>query len=275
MKNKPKSTAIILAAGQGKRMGAKVAKQYLELAGKPLLYYSLRTFMASPEIDNIVLVVAEGEAEYVRKEVAERWFGGGERLTGTVNEGHAPYAGALTDTVNESGAERASKLTDIVSGGRERYHSVYQGLCAAGVQDSDYIFIHDAARPLIEGETISRVVEAVRHHPAIIVGMPVKDTVKRADNEDMVCETLPRESLWAVQTPQAFAAPLIRSAYQKLMDREKEGLPLGAIITDDAMVVETFAKTKVKLIRGTERNIKITTPEDLRVAEAMIKAAGG
>jgi 2-C-methyl-D-erythritol 4-phosphate cytidylyltransferase len=273
MSKKPKNTAIILAAGQGKRMGANVAKQYLELAGKPLLYYSLCLFMIVPEIDNVVLVVGEGEEEYVKKEIVERYFSGGG-LTRIVDRAGAADDSPLTNVVNRLVALRTDQLTDIVNGGRERYHSVYQGLCAAGAQDSDYIFIHDAARPLIDGETISRAAEAVQRHPAVVVGMPVKDTVKRADNEDMVCETLPRESLWAVQTPQVFAAPLIREAYQKLMEREQEGLPLGAIITDDAMVVETFTKTRVKLIRGSDTNIKITTPEDLAVAEALMEAGG-
>jgi 2-C-methyl-D-erythritol 4-phosphate cytidylyltransferase len=265
MSNKPKNTAIILAAGQGKRMGAATPKQYLELAGKPLLYYSLHACMSAPEIANIVLVVGAGEEEDVKKEVVERWCGGGREAGG----------GGLTDVVNISGGVQVGRLTDIVKGGRERYHSVYQGLCTAGAQDSDFIFIHDAARPFVDGDIIRRAAEAVQHSPAVVVGVPVRDTIKRADHEDMVCETLPRESLWAVQTPQAFAAPLIRAAYQTLIEREEEGLPLGAIITDDAMVVETFSTARVQLVRGSERNLKITTPEDLQVAEAMIKAASG
>ena len=256
-----KSTAIILAAGQGKRMQSVRAKQYLELNGKPVLYYSLSAFSSVSEIDNIILVISDEDRKFVVSKIIERYH--------------------------------FDKVTDIVAGGLERYHSVANGLKAPGAGDSDYIFIHDGARPLIDADIISRAVAAVKEHPAIVVGMPVKDTIKRVDEANIVCETPDRTSLWAVQTPQVFSASLIKEAYRLLDESQKNGalqpffqceavdfLSEAALaasfrkslhtITDDAMVVETFTNTKVKLIPGSYRNIKITTPEDLKAARGLL-----
>ncbi|MCL2719676.1 MAG: 2-C-methyl-D-erythritol 4-phosphate cytidylyltransferase [Lachnospiraceae bacterium] len=234
-----KSTAIILSAGQGKRMQSATAKQYSQLNGKPVLYYSLAAFSATPEIDNIIVVISESDRDFVEKEIIEK--------------------------------HQFTKVTDIINGGNERYHSVYNGLKAPGADESDFIFIHDGARPMIDTEIISRAAAAVKEHPAIVVGMPVKDTIKRVDGKNMVCETPNRETLWACQTPQVFAASLIKKAYRILGEREQELIRQGFIITDDAMLAETFTEAKVKLIPGSYRNIKITTPEDLKIAEALLK----
>ena len=232
-----KSTAIILSAGKGKRMQYDTPKQYLELNGKPILFYSLSAFSATKEIDNIIIVLSETDRDFVKNEIIDKYH--------------------------------FDKVTDIVVGGSERYHSVYNGLNSPEANDSDFIFIHDAARPLIDSEIISRAAKEVKLHPAIVVGMPVKDTIKRIDEMDMVNETPDRKTLWAVQTPQVFGADLIKEAYKKLIEKEQEIIAQGLDITDDAMVVETFTETKVKLILGSYRNLKITTTEDLKIAAAL------
>lgn len=225
-----KTTAIVLAAGSGKRMNTKVHKQYLLIDEKPVLYYSLKAFEDS-RVDDIVLVVGAGEIEYCRSEIVDRYG--------------------------------FKKIKAIVEGGKERYHSVYEGLKAAN--GTDYIFIHDGARPFLTQEIIERTLEAVVNYQACVVGMPVKDTVKIVDEDVFAKETPDRSAVWQVQTPQAFAYDLVYDAYTRMLVGNETG------ITDDAMVVERMTDYKVKLIEGSYRNIKITTPEDLLIAEAYLK----
>ena len=221
-----KNVAIVLAAGQGKRMKSKVQKQYLLLKGKPILYYTLNAFEKSPLISEIVLVTGKDEIAYCQKEIVENYG--------------------------------FSKVQKIVAGGKERYHSVYEGIKA--IETADYVFIHDGARPFVDGEMIARVCDAVAEHKACVVGMPVKDTIKIADDAGFAEQTPDRRKVWQIQTPQTFEYQLIKGAYEKLLAEEPEG------ITDDAMVVETMTDHKVKLVEGSYRNIKITTPEDLDIA---------
>ena len=221
-----KNVAIVLAAGQGKRMNSKVQKQFLLIKEKPVLYYTLNAFETSPLITDIILVTGKDEIEYCQKEIVDKYG--------------------------------FSKIHKIVAGGKERYHSVYHGIQA--IDAADYVFIHDGARPFVDGEMIARVCAAVEEHKACVVGMPVKDTIKIADEEGFASQTPDRRKVWQVQTPQTFAYQLIKEAYEKLMQEEPEG------ITDDAMVVETMTDYKVKLVEGSYRNIKITTPEDLDIA---------
>lgn len=228
---KTKCTAIVLAAGQGKRMGTSVQKQYLEIQDKPVLFYSLNAFQESEIIDDIILVVGEGQKEYCQKEFVEK-FG-------------------------------FSKVSKIVYGGSERYFSVWNGLCE--IKDSEYVYIHDGARPFVTGEIIKRAFEGVQAEKACVVGMPVKDTIKIADNQGYAEYTPNRSLVWMIQTPQVFELSLIKKAYAKLM--ELKDIP----VTDDAMVVEQMLGIKVKLIEGSYENIKITTPEDLFVADSFLK----
>ena len=221
-----KNVAIVLAAGQGKRMNSKVQKQYLLLKGKPILYYTLNAFEKSPLISEIVLVTGKDEIEYCQKEIVEKY-----------------------------GFEKVRKIT---AGGKERYYSVYEGIKV--IEDADYVLIHDGARPFVDEVIIERVCENVQEYKACVVGMPVKDTIKIADEEGFAAQTPDRRKVWQVQTPQTFEYELIRTAYEKLLAEEPEG------ITDDAMVVETMTEHKVKLVEGSYRNIKITTPEDLDIA---------
>lgn len=224
---KEKVTAIVLAGGSGKRMGQACKKQYIHLAGKPILLYSLQAFQKS-SADEIILVT--NETEYCQKEIIEKYC--------------------------------LDKVKKIVPGGAERYHSVYQGLCAS--VDCDYVLIHDGARPFVTEEIIERSICAAKEFDACAVGMPVKDTIKLADHEGFASGTPDRSRVWSIQTPQAFSYPLIREAYEQVWKEQPAG------ITDDAMVVEYSGLAKVKLIRGDYRNIKITTPEDLVIGEAFL-----
>ena len=228
---KKKCIAIVLAAGQGKRMGTKVQKQYLEIDGRPVLYYSLYAFEQSPLIDEIILVVGENQAEYCQSEIISKY---GIR-----------------------------KVKKIVQGGAERYHSVWNGLRA--VDSEGYVFIHDGARPFINEEILNRAYKDVESCKACVVGMPVKDTIKLADREGFVDETPERSLVWMIQTPQVFESGLVKKAYELLMEQD------NIQVTDDAMVVEQMLGCKVKLTLGSYENIKITTPEDLDIAEIFVK----
>lgn len=233
-----KYTAVILAAGQGKRMGSSIHKQYLLLHGKPILYYSLKAFEESP-VDEMILVTGKGEEEFCQKEIIDKYH--------------------------------LKKIRRIVEGGAERYDSVYHGLCA--IDKTDYVLIHDGARPFVDNEIILRSMEAAKAYQACVVGMPVKDTIKVIDEKEFAKETPDRETLWMIQTPQAFSYPLIYESYKTLhnsLTEAKQSISSEEIkVTDDAMVVELFSDVSVKLVRGSYQNIKITTPEDLRVAEAL------
>ena len=221
-----KNVAVVLAAGQGKRMNSKVQKQFLLIKGKPVLYYTLNAFESSPLISEIVLVTGKDEMEYCQREIVDKY-----------------------------GFEKVCK---IVAGGKERYHSVHEGIQA--IDCADYVFIHDGARPFVDAAMIERACVAVEQYKACVVGMPVKDTIKIADEEGYAAQTPDRRLVWQVQTPQVFEYQLIKTAYEKLMIEEPAG------ITDDAMVVETMTEHKVKLVEGSYRNIKITNPEDLDIA---------
>ncbi|MCI6467176.1 MAG: 2-C-methyl-D-erythritol 4-phosphate cytidylyltransferase [Faecalicatena sp.] len=224
-------TAIVLAAGQGKRMGTKVHKQYLELAGRPVLYYSLKAFEESAVIDEILLITGAGEEDYCRREIVDKY--------------------------------KIRKVRRILQGGAERYHSVWNGV--QELKEDGYVFIHDGARPFADEEIISRAFKEVQVHKACVVGMPVKDTIKVADRNEFVEKTPNRSSLWMVQTPQVFENHIVRGAYSMLMRESYIN------VTDDAMVVEQMLKYPIKLVYGSYENIKITTPEDLEIAEVLVK----
>lgn len=155
-----------------------------------------------------------------------------------------------------------TKVRDIVAGGKERYHSVYAGLKSC--RDCKIVLIHDGARPFLTVEMIKQSIKGVRQYQACILGMPVKDTIKISDGNGYVKETPRREQVWMVQTPQSFEYHLINSAYQKLLEE-------GGQVTDDAMVVERFSGIAVRLIEGSYENIKITTPEDLVIANQIAR----
>lgn len=228
-----KRAAIVLAGGSGSRMKSDIKKQYLLIKGYPVLYYSLQVFQSSSYIDEIVLVCGKGEIERCRTEFVEKYG--------------------------------FSKVLHIVEGGKERYHSVYEGLKV--MEDCSYVLIHDGARPFVDPNMIARIMRELPSCNACVVGMPVKDTIKLSTLDGYVAQTPPRELLWSVQTPQSFSYNLIRGAYDKLVQQEKTEIK----ITDDAMVAEYFAGVPVKLIEGSYENIKITTPEDLLLAEVILE----
>ena len=229
-----KFAAIILSAGVGSRMKSDIPKQYMDLAGKPVIYYSLKAF-EDAGFSSIVLVCGKDDVEYCQNEI-----------------------------IKKHGLE---KITAIVPGGKERYHSVFEGLKAVG--EADYVFIHDGARPMIDQETISRLKEAVVKEEAAVAGMPVKDTIKIVDDECYVSDTPERQYVWQVQTPQCFAYSIIYEAYKNVIQDEEEGWTIPKI-TDDAMVLEYATDHEVKMIEADYRNIKITTPEDLSIAEVFL-----
>lgn len=182
-------------------------------------------------IEQVVLVTAPGEEEYCRREIVESYG--------------------------------FKKVTQIVPGGEERYHSVFCGLLA--LKNCEHVLIHDGARPFLTSDMIWRSLCGARKYGACVVGMPVKDTIKISDSENYASQTPPREQVWAVQTPQSFSYHLIKEAYEKLFLQKETN------VTDDAMVLEAMLQKRVKLIRGSHYNIKITTPEDLAVAEVFLK----
>ncbi|MCI8372526.1 MAG: 2-C-methyl-D-erythritol 4-phosphate cytidylyltransferase [Lachnospiraceae bacterium] len=222
--------AVVLAAGSGSRMQSKIKKQYLEIEGKPLIYYALQAFEQS-SVEQVVLVAAPGDEDYCRREIVETY--------------------------------QFHKVKKIIGGGKERYHSVFYGLQQLDL--CDYVLIHDGARPFVTPYMIERALDGARTYQACVVGMPVKDTIKISDSNGYAEYTPNRKSVWMIQTPQAFSFPLIREAYEKLLQQTEVS------VTDDAMAVETFMNKKVKLIPGSYYNIKITTPEDLKTAEVFLK----
>ena len=224
-------TAIVLAAGQGKRMHSKIQKQFLEIGGKPILYYSMECFQKSPLIQDIILVTGEDMISYCQSEIVEKYG--------------------------------FTKVCKVTAGGKERYDSVYAGLLCC--QDTDYVYIHDGARPFVTEEMIQRGYEAVKRTNACVMGMPSKDTVKLADPSGYIKETPDHKIVWNIQTPQIFSYDLIRGAYESIRKKDMSN------VTDDAMVVEQETGTKILLVEGSYQNIKITTPEDLAVAEAFLR----
>lgn len=226
--------AIVLSAGRGSRMNSDIPKQYMNLHEKPVIFYSLKAFEDSP-VSSIVLVAGADDVEYCKKEIVDKYH--------------------------------LTKVRAVVAGGKERYESVKNGLDAAG--SCDYVMIHDGARPLLSQELIARCIETVKKENTCVAAVPVKDTIKTVDNFLYTKETPERRSLWAMQTPQCFSSSILKESYEKLLSDEKNrgGVPM---ITDDAMVVEYATGKGVKLVEGDYHNIKITTPEDMLIAEAFM-----
>ncbi len=222
------NTAVILAAGLGKRMQAGHNKQFIEICGQSVLTHTLTVFAQIPEIAKIVLVVRAGEEDTCRNMIPEI----------------------------------AESKTVLAIGGKERQDSVHNGIRAI-TWECEYILIHDGARPLVSEEVIRRTLLAAQNSGAAICAVPVKDTIKQADSDGNVLATIPRESLWAVQTPQVFRADLIRRAYENAYVHNHYG-------TDDASLVEYLGE-KIKIVTGDYENIKITTPEDIPTAEQILQ----
>jgi 2-C-methyl-D-erythritol 4-phosphate cytidylyltransferase len=226
-----KAFALIPAAGMGKRMGASINKQYLQLDGQPIVARTISVFEDSPLIDAIYLVIPADEIPYCREHVI------------------APCG--------------FRKVVEIVAGGRERQNSVMNGLNAMrqSVADDDVVLIHDGVRPLITPQLLRESIEVARSNDGALVAVPAKDTIKTV-RDGIIIDTPPRETLWQAQTPQSFRFAVIHAAHRAA---EQEGF-MG---TDDASLVERRGGV-VRVVRGDYRNIKITTPEDLVLAEAFL-----
>ncbi|MDK2784477.1 MAG: 2-C-methyl-D-erythritol 4-phosphate cytidylyltransferase [Bacillota bacterium] len=226
--------ALIPAAGSGRRMGSETKKQFLLLGGRPLFLHCLEVFAHHPEVTGIVLVVSPGDEERAARLVAEY------------------------------GLDK--KVEKIIPGGAERQDSVRLGL-AALPQDTDFVLIHDAARPFLTPDLIERTLAAARRTGAAVAAVPVKDTIKVAGPNRLVERTLKRSTLWAIGTPQTFAYGLILEAHR----RAHEDRFIG---TDDAVLVERLGRP-VELVPASDTNIKITTPTDLLLAECLFGRGAG
>ena len=224
-----RTVAVVPAAGRGERMGGATNKAFLLLGDRPLLAHALGVLETCPLVDEIVVAVGEGEEDACRREVLE------------------PF--------------ELRKVTGVIRGGASRQESVRLALRYVGT-GAGLVVIHDGARPLLPHELLVRTIEAGRRSGAAVVGLPVKDTVKRVDADGHVAETLDRRRLWQIQTPQVFWRDLIQMAHARAAER-------GVIATDDAALVELL-RHPVLVLEGLEENIKVTTPLDLLTARAIL-----
>lgn len=221
--------ALIPAAGMGRRMGAGMNKQYLQLRGMPILARTVAVFQQASCINRVLLIIPDDEIPYCRESVVN--------------------------------AYRFDKVERIVPGGTERQHSVYNGLSALQCGEDDIILIHDGVRPFVTEDTLQRSIAALDSADGAVVAVPAKDTIKIV-SDGAIQSTPPRETLWLAQTPQAFRYSVIKEAHDLAH-------AAGYLGTDDASLLERLGK-KVAIVPGDYRNIKITTPEDLVLAEAFL-----
>lgn len=224
-----KISAIIPAAGSGVRMGIGIKKPYLKIGSKPILAHTLQVFEKSFLVDYIFVVVSDEDIEHCKDEVIN------------------PY--------------NFHKVADVLAGGKTRQASVFNGIQRTS-DDTDIIIVHDGVRPFITEKIIETSVESAFQWGAAVVAVPVKDTIKVADNDNFVSSTPDRSQLWAIQTPQVFRREILIKAHLYAQEQNIDA-------TDDSALVEKLGY-KVKLVMGSYRNIKITTPEDLVIAEAFI-----
>jgi 2-C-methyl-D-erythritol 4-phosphate cytidylyltransferase len=225
-----KVTALIPAAGVGKRMGKSVAKQFLPLGDMPMLAHTLLAFQRTTEVDEVIPILSQDDMEGCLKDVIEQFH--------------------------------ITKVRTLVVGGKERQDSVANGLHKLA-KDTAIVLVHDAVRPFVTAEMIRESIDYAKKGECVTVGVPLKDTVKEVNAKSIVVRTLERSRLWAIQTPQTFPVKVIKQAYAAAQRQNMYG-------TDDATLVER-AGNKVRVIMGSYENIKITTPEDLLLAEEILK----
>lgn len=223
-------TALILAGGKGKRMQSDVSKQFIMINGKPLIYYSIMRFYKCELIDNIILVLPKEEIDYFKKNIVEKY---------------------------------SLKVDMIVEGGKERQDSVFNGLNALTEMETDIVLIHDGARAFVSTDIIKDGIKYAKLYGAAAPGVVPKDTIKVRDDCSFSKETLNRDELVAIQTPQVFNLKLIKECHDRI---KKDKI----VVTDDTMVVESYGH-KVYLYKGDYSNIKVTTPEDLVIAQYLAK----
>jgi 2-C-methyl-D-erythritol 4-phosphate cytidylyltransferase len=224
---------VIPAAGRGARVGGDIPKQYLPIAGKPMLLHTLERLAAHPRIAGLMVVLADGDVRW------PKWL-------------------TFSD-----------KPVHTTTGGAERADSVLAGLRALGdkVEDSDFVLVHDAARPCVRADDVSRLLDLGVPAGGALLAAPVRDTLKRADADNRVLATEPREARWRAQTPQMFRLGELMAALQSARDA-------GVAITDEAMAMER-AGHRPLLVEGCEDNIKVTTAADLVLAEYLLQRESG
>lgn len=224
-----KVCTLIPAAGKGSRMARSLKKPYLKLAKKPILAHTIQRFEQNTAVDAIFVIVNERDFTECRATVLD------------------PYP--------------FTKVQKLVAGGETRQRSVYNGLRALSA-DVDFVIVHDGVRPFVTDETIFACLAAADECGAAVAAVPVKDTIKVANENCFITQTPERERLWAVQTPQVFRKSLLEEAHQAAQEHQRTG-------TDDAALVEQLG-FPVKLVKGSYANLKITTPVDLRIAEVLL-----
>ena len=223
--------AIIAAAGVGLRMGGQTPKPYLSLACKPILAHTLEVFEKTPEVQEVTVVVHPDDLDLCQDKVIACF--------------------------------NFKKVLRLVPGGKERQDSVYHALKTLHREDDlEIILVHDGVRPFITSDQIRNVIQAARRHGGAIFGCPAQDTLKRVNSQREVCQTLDRRDVWQIQTPQAFQAPLLWRAFVDAYSRDFYG-------TDEASLLEEIDQPVV-VLPGSAFNLKITTPEDLQLAEALL-----
>ena len=220
---------VIVAAGTGSRMNMGINKQFIKLEGKEIIAYTIEKFYNNSNIEDIVVVVKEDESEFFKKEILDKYN---------------------------------FKNVKIAYGGKERQDSVYNGLKLLD-EKCDVVLIHDGARPFVSDKIIDKSIGEAKEHKAIVVGVPVKDTIKVIDNDKNIVDTPNRSVLWAVQTPQTFDYNILIDAYKDAFKNKFYG-------TDDAMLVERIGY-KVKMLEGSYNNIKMTTQEDLNIGSQILR----
>ena len=223
------NSVVIVSAGRGSRMKADINKQFLKLKGKEVIAHTIDKFYNNKNIDEIVVVVKEDEADFFRRNIIDKY---------------------------------GYKNIKIAFGGKERQDSVFNGLKAVN-ERCDFVLIHDGARPFVTDEIIKNSIECAKKNKCVIVGVPVKDTIKIINKDNEVCDTPNRSTLWSIQTPQVFEYSSIIKAHQMAKEENYYG-------TDDSMLMEHFGYN-VKVVEGSYNNIKITTPEDLKIGEEILK----
>lgn len=225
-----KTLAIIPAGGSGTRMGGDIPKQYLMLGGIPILVHTLMAFQEASLVDAICLVLPDEDVKQAPQKILSLY--------------------------------NLTKVNRILSGGERRQDSVKRGVDLLG-SDYDLVVIHDGVRPFVSPAIINTAIKEAAQSQAVTVGLPVTDTIKRVDGQRFVCETVNRDQLWLTQTPQVFAASLLKKAYESAYADHYYG-------TDDAALIERMGE-KVIMIMGSYDNIKITTAIDLEWGEFILK----
>lgn len=224
---------VIAAAGQGSRMGSKTNKQFMILNNKPVITYSLDFFEKQEEVDEIVVVTSARELEYCRTEIVEK--------------------------------NRYRKVSAVLVGGQQRQDSVWTALQYLD-QNTDFVAVHDGARPLLSADVLARLLEAAEEWGAAIPGVPSRDTIKMVNKDSFVRQTLDRNVIFSIQTPQVFKFSELYTAYKYAAEE-------GFHATDDSALFERYVG-QVKVVEGDYDNIKITTPLDLTIVENLLSRRG-